>query len=359
MLLHTLLVKNLRIIKTVELSLAKNATLFCGENGAGKTSILEAIDFLSRGRTFRSRRLQPLLGPVNEAITVSGEVQNGSQIMRLGIQKSAQKTILHCNQQKVDSISLHANYLPVICLHPDCHQLIQGGARNRRKYLDWSAFHVKQEFLSDWRKYNKCLQQRNQILRQECGNQEEITAWTHELSMLGETIDQTRSKIFQEISPIFNEYARKLLPECQITWIYNRGWPKEYSLQEALQHSAAKERQARTTLRGPHRAEIKILLEQQNAASAASRGQQKLLAACLLLAQIEHMQNTSRRKCIVLLDDIRAELDQIHTNALFASLQALDSQIIASAIEPNQVDLQAWTETAVFHVKQGTCELLS
>ena len=332
-------------------------TLFCGENGAGKTSILEAIDFLSRGRSFRSHRLEPLLRLGAEELIVSGEIAEDQHITHLGVQKSFKQTLLHCNQEKVNSISNHANYLPVVCLHPDCHQLIQGGARYRRNYLDWSAFHVKQNFLVDWRKYNKCLKQRNHVLRQESIDHQELSAWTNKLSESGEAVDLARSKIFHEITPIFLEYSAKLLPECKISWSYYRGWPEEKSLQEALEQTLQRERQCRCTQRGPHRAEIKILLDQQEAAMAASRGQQKLIAACLMLAQIEYVRKKEGRSCIVLLDDIRAELDQTHADALFASLQTMKSQVIASAIESGQVSLEGWTNPKVFHVKHGICKL--
>ena len=357
--LNTLLVNNFRIIEHLDLSLAEDATLFCGENGAGKTSILEAIDFLSRGRSFRSRRLEPLLRRDSEAITVSGEVIENQRLTHLGIRKSARETILHCNQQKVNSISNHANYLPVVCVHPDCHQLIQGGARYRRNYLDWSTFHVKPAFLTQWRNYNKSLRQRNHVLGQNPVNTKELTAWTQELGKLGDAVDSARSKIFKEITPIFDEFISKLLPECDISWIYQRGWPNQHSLQAALEQVSLQEAHHKTTRRGPHRADIKIKLNNQPAAMLASRGQQKLIAASLTLAQIKYVQNQCKRKCVVLLDDICAELDQTHANALFASLQALKSQIVASAIEPEQVNLGGWTKTRVFHVKQGTCKPLA
>ncbi len=357
--LQTLLVNNFRIIEYLELSLARDATLFCGENGVGKTSILEAIDFLSRGRSFRSRRLEPLLRSGTETITVSGEVLVGNNIIHLGIQKSVKETSLHCNQQQVSSISNHANYLPIVSLHPESHQLVQGGARYRRNYIDWCAFHVKQEFLTDWRKYNKCLRQRNQILKQITNNSKELRAWTQELSDIGENIDYARYKTFSEISPYFKKFSSKLLPECKIAWDYKRGWDDKLPLSEALQQVAVRDLQLKTTQRGPHRAEINILLNDQGASMAASRGQQKLIAACLMLAQIEYVQAQKDLKCIVLLDDVRAELDQEHTEALFSSLQALKSQVMASAIEPEQVNLQGWDKTKVFHVKQGNCELIS
>ena len=356
MALQSLLVQNLRNIKYLELSLAEDVNFFYGANGAGKTSILEAIDFLSRGRSFRHHRLNPLLRKDCDAITVSSDVRRGEQNLRLGIEKSAQHTTLHQDQQKVLSISKHAAYLPVVSMHPDSHQLIQGGSKNRRNYLDWTAFHVKPKFLQDWRDFNKCLRQRNQILRSGRTATKELHAWTEELCLYGNKVNDARSAIFNEIRPIFLDYVYKILPEAVIEIAYYAGWPNELTLSEAIKLSKQQESLRGATQRGPHRADIKIRLNQQDAVAAASRGQQKLIAACLLLAQIYLTQTNIQQRCIVLLDDIRAELDQFHTKALLAELQALKCQAFITAIEEKQVDLAGWKDTKKFHVKHGTCE---
>ena len=359
MALHTLYIQNLRIIEHLELSLAQDATLFYGENGAGKTSILEAIDFLSRGRTFRSRNLGPILRNESEQIIVSGTVIEGERTTTLGIQKSVDEIKLHCDQQKIQSIATHASYLPVITIHPDSHMLIQGGARYRRNYLDWSAFHVKPEFLKEWRRFNKCLRQRNQILRNSMEEIHELPAWTKEFSNISKIMDQTRTKVFNEIRGIFDEFSSKLLPECKLGLIYEKGWPKEQTLEKALEAARAKELKYKSTRWGPQRADIKITLDQHDANLAASRGQQKLIAASLLLAQIQHLQQHSARNCVVLLDDIRAELDKHHAHALFAALQSLKCQVFLSAIEPDDINLCGWENAKMFHVKQGKCKLSS
>jgi len=353
--LQTLLVQNLRIIEQLEVSLAADANLFIGENGAGKTSILEAIDVLSRGRSFRERRISPLIHKLATDLVVSGKVDVAEGIVHLGIQKSAKQTVLHCNQEKVASVSSHASYLPVLSMHPDSHQLIQGSAKYRRNYLDWSAFHVKHKFLQNWRSYNKCLRQRNYALRNHC-NEEELLVWTKQLSTLGAEVDIARSEIFSEITPIINEYNGKLLPECEIRVNYQRGWPEEVDLETALYEKSAQELQSKTTRLGPHRADLKLFIDQQEAAAIASRGQQKLIAASLLLAQIDHIQRFNNHKCVVLLDDIRAELDQKHANALIAALQTLGCQVFITAIELDQIGLQGWEDIKVFHVEQGKCE---
>ncbi len=350
--------RNFRVIEHLELIPGEQATILCGENGAGKTSILEAIDFLSRGRTFRSRHLVALLRRGARAVTVSGTIREAGVSTHLGIRKTASERVLHCNQQPVETISNHAGILPVVPVHPDSHRLVQDGARYRRNYLDWSAFHVKPGFLPDWRHYSRCLRQRNQVLRKGAQGRE-LRAWTQELASAGERVSLTRSQIFEEITPFFETFANKLLPETKISLRLYNGWPaEERSLLEALERAARRESQTLATHWGPHRADIRLSLEGQSAGQVASRGQQKLVAASLLLAQISHLRRHTARACIVLLDDLCAELDAEHARALMRSVQALDCQTFISAVDLGQLDLQGWNRPEVFHVKQGTCARL-
>lgn len=357
--LCTLVARNFRIIEHLELAPGENVTVFCGENGAGKTSILETVDFLSRGRTFRSRQLAALLRKGSRAVTVSGTVAEAGNRTHLGIRKSAGERLLHCNQQKVESVSNHAGVLPVVPLHPDSHRLVQGGARHRRNYLDWSAFHVKPDFLSAWRDYSRCLRQRNQVLRKGVAGRE-LQGWTREIAAAGERVNLTRSAIFDELKPFFERYTCELLPEAEMSLGFYRGWPAEdTTLEGALERAAGREAQTRATQWGPHRADIRLTLNGQPARQVASRGQQKLVAASLLLAQMGHLQARAARACVVLLDDIHAELDAEHARALVHAVQVLDCQAFVSAMDPARVDLQGWNRAKVFHVKHGTCKLLN
>ena len=306
-------------------------------------------------RSFRERRIHPLLRNDTKELVVSSTIFSSDGEKHLGIQKSTKQTILHVNREKKASISGHASYLPVVSMHPDSHQLVQGGGKYRRQYIDWSAFHVKPTFLQHWRAYNKCLRQRNQALRDQC-SVAELSVWTKELSEYAQHVDTARSEIFDELKPVFTKYCRGLLPEAEVSVSYHRGWTQELSLEEALFEISDQERQTKTTRLGAHRADLKLFLNGQKAAATASRGQQKLLAACLILAQIEHFQLTSSQSCVVLLDDIRAELDQKHAKALLTALQKLGCQVFITSIDQAQVDLSGWQDVKVFHVKQGVCK---
>lgn len=356
--LRSLDARNFRVIEHLELVPGEQLTVFCGENGAGKTSILEAIDFLSRGRSFRSRQLSALLRRGTGAVTVSGQVREAGTSTHLGIRKSAGERLLHCNRQKVDSISNHAGILPVVPVHPDSHRLVQSGARYRRNYLDWSAFHVKPGFLPAWRTFSRCLRQRNQALRKGTRGRE-LHAWTREVAEAGEQVNLTRLEIFNELKPYFESFTSTLLPEAEISLGFHRGWPAEYgTLQEALERAGPRERQTQATHYGPHRADLRLLLDGQPAGHVSSRGQQKLIAACLLLAQIGHLHGHAGRACVVLLDDLCAELDAPHARGLLHQVRALGCQAFISAVHPDQLDLQGWRRAEVFHVKHGTCRRL-
>ena len=357
MALQTLLVKNLRIIEQLDISLATDANVFIGENGAGKTSILEAIDILSRGRSFRERRIQPLLRKQASDLIVSGTLNTAEGGIHLGIQKSTKQTTLHTNQEKVASISNHASYLPVVSIHPDSHQLVQGGSRFRRNYLDWLTFHVKPAFLQHWRNYSKCLRQRNQALREQCST-DELVVWTKKLNEHAISVDHARSEIFDHLKPIFDDYSRILLPEAEIDIDYYRGWSNTLTLEQELAEVLSQERHSKTTRLGAHRADLKLFMNQQEAATIASRGQQKLTAASLLLAQIDYAQKASSQRCVVLLDDIRAELDQEHAHALMTALQNLGCQVFITVIDRHQLELKGWQNTKLFHVKQGMCKAI-
>ena len=350
--------RNFRIIEHLTFTPGEEVTVFYGANGAGKTSILEAIDFLSRGRSFRSRQLEALMRRGSREVTVSGQVSHAGKRMHLGIRKTAGTRQLHCNRQPVQTLSTHAGILPVVPVHPDSHRLVQAGARHRRNYLDWSSFHVKPGFLSDWRQYSRCLRQRNQGLRKGEGRRP-LQGWTQQTAAAGERISETRYEVFMEISRLFESFACKLLPEHETSMSYYRGWPGEYgTLQEALERATGQEQQMQATRWGPHRADVRLVLDGRPASRVASRGQQKLLAASLLLAQVCHLHEHAGRACIVLLDDLCAELDRRHAQTLMQAVQSLGCQTFISTVEPERLDLQGWTQHRMFHVKHGTCTRL-
>ena len=134
---------------------------------------------------------------------------------------------------------------------------------------------------------------------------------------------------------------------------YKCGWPEGESYQDVLQRTTEKDRLRGHTYYGPHRAEIMIKVNGQSAQTGISRGQQKTLVALLRLAQAQHFTDESGDYCILLYDDLAAELDSHHREIILSVLSEMKVQLFLTAIEENQIDLSVWKNKQMFHVEQG------
>ena len=171
--LSKLRVQGLRLFQDLELKLSPGINVFIGDNGAGKTSILEAADVLSRGKSFRAAHLSEVIQHDQDSLVISAEIlDSNQQAVQLGIARNATETRLRLNQQNVSKWSELAQYLPLLAIHPESYQLITGGPSERRKFLDWGLFHVEHQFKQVWNDYVRALKQRNFCLRMQQRRQE-------------------------------------------------------------------------------------------------------------------------------------------------------------------------------------------
>ena len=134
---------------------------------------------------------------------------------------------------------------------------------------------------------------------------------------------------------------------------YRRGWKKEESLRTVLEQTFERDLKRGMTQAGPHRADLYIQVDGKSAQTGISRGQQKVLVALLKLAQVQQFSQSAARHCILLYDDLAAELDKEHRKQILSVLKSMPIQLFLSAIEPDQIDLQGWSDVRMFHVEQG------
>ena len=148
-------IENFRCIRSAHLELDPGATGIVGENGSGKTSLLEAIYFLSHGRSFRASQREKLLPPQADFLRVVGRVETPRGCLVAGVEYGRQGTRVNLAGQGVSGIAEIAEILPVQVIDPGVHRLIEEGSARRRRLLDWGVFHVKHEFLGVWRRYQR------------------------------------------------------------------------------------------------------------------------------------------------------------------------------------------------------------
>ncbi len=348
--LHRLEISHFRNLHSVQLELDEGLNIITGENAAGKTSLLEAIFYMSYGRSFRSAQVKHLIQYDTDYFRLIGELFNSSQ--RIGIERHTDQQIIRVNKQPVSKLSELSSLLPVLVLHPDSHQLITAGPEYRRQFMDWGVFHVEHQFVQIWKNYKTALSQRNAALR---SNQSDrlCSLWNAELLENAQKVEVLRIAYLKSVQTICTELADDLFPGFDIELSYRRGWPQDIDYAEYLVNSLHKDREKGFTQSGPHRADIKILVDGQPAQSSISRGQQKKLVALLKIAQLKVFTQSASQPCILLFDDLPAELDLLNQNRIMQILSQLNIQLVITAIQVDQIDCQFWDKYKLFHVEQG------
>ena len=332
MALRRLQVSDFRCVQTAELDFDSQFTLITGENASGKTSLLEAIHVLSRGRSFRTRRLENLIRTSSSHFVVFGEVDLPERSVSLGIEGSVEGMRARLAGERVASLAELAGVLPVQIIDPEVHRLIEEGPARRRRFLDWGVFHVEQSFIGNWQRYQQTLRQRNAALRARQSRMM-VGAWDGELIRLGCLIDDARRRYADELASTARVIAKTLLG-LDLALRYRSGWAQELSLAHALERSWPHDQEIGSTTVGPQRAELSIRLDGSPVKDRISRGQQKLLAAALLMAQVSLFPTQALARPTLLLDDPAAELDSGRLLALIREVAQSSVQLIVTSLTP-------------------------
>lgn len=351
--LTQLQIKNFRNLENTQLTPVSGVNLIVGDNASGKTSILEAIYYLSHIRSFRTQHISDLILRHSPYLQLVATLESTDQfLIPLGIRRSRTKSEIRANKQPVKRVSDIAAQFPVLAIHPDSYILITGSSSQRRQYLDWGVFHVEQGFFQSWQRFKKSLLQRNAALKSK-QDTDSCQLWNKEFSTSAHYIDKLRQQYFEKLQPYFYTLTRQFFIDDIIEIEYKRGWPVDKDLNELLMDNIHKDRLRGYTGQGPHRAEIIIKVNGQSAQTCISRGQQKTLVALMRLAQAMQFTESTNKTCVLLYDDLAAELDAHHRHLILSVLSSMNIQLFVTAIDETQIDLSAWLVKKKFHVEHG------
>jgi DNA replication and repair protein RecF len=323
-------VTDFRCLQSAVLDLDPRFTLISGPNASGKTSLLEAIYLLGRGRSFRTRRLEHLIRHGSSRFVVFGEVQATDRHIPLGVEGSTAGVRARIAGAKAASLAELALMLPVQIIDPEVHRLIEEGPSRRRRFLDWGVFHVDHPFLGHWQRFHQALKQRNAALKSG-QSQAVVSAWDHDLVNYGERVTASRAAYVALLGPHVVAIGRRLLGK-DVSLSYRAGWPRELNLAQALQQSWDHDHGTGSTQVGPQRAELTIRLDGAAVKDQVSRGQQKLLAATLLIAQLKLFPEGGEVRPTLLLDDPAAELDDERLAGLIGEVSGHAVQLIVTTL---------------------------
>ena len=323
-------VTDFRCLQSAALDLDSRFTLISGANASGKTSLLEALYVLGRGRSFRTRRLEHLIRHGTDQFMVFGEVETPDRRIPVGVEGTAAGVRAKVAGAKTSSLAELAQMLPIQIIDPEVHRLIEEGPSRRRRFLDWGVFHVEHSFIGHWQRYNQALKQRNAALKSRMPRTV-ISAWDTDLLGYGALVSDARSRYVTSLTHHAQAIGRNLLG-LELGLSYGAGWTRDQSFPEALQGSWIHDQESGATQVGPHRAELSVRLGGHRVKDRISRGQQKLLAAALLIAQVKLFPENAPVQPCLLLDDPAAELDDDRLAGLIREVSAQSVQLIVTTL---------------------------
>lgn len=346
-----------RNLNPAKLSLSPQTNLFFGENGSGKTSVLEVIHTLSLGRSFRTTSFQKVINYEQSEAVVSGAWtgENSTTPIRIGVQRSKKGEVsAKAEGEYLSTVGELARYIPIQTLEPHSFELLEGSPKLRRKFLDWGVFHVKHDFHMLWSRYQRCLKQRNTLLKHGKMEASLQRVWDAELITLAEQIDVARQGFLSEFRPYFDKVCHKLIDFGEVELRYFRGWDRDQNFSDTLTSEVSKDLDIGYTRKGPHRADLRLKVGSRSVQEVLSRGQTKMLVFALKLAQIEAVSALSEKKPVVLVDDLPSELDGNHRQKVADLLYSSGVQVFATGVAQQSLSAH-WPEAdcKMFHVKHG------
>lgn len=354
--LSRLRLTDFRVFVSLDWSPSVGLNLITGDNGAGKTSLLEAVHLLAYGRSFRGRVGEGLIRRGREHLEVYAvwQVEGGRQ-HQAGLRHSGRGWEGRLDRAPLVGLSTLSARLAVLTFEPGWQRLLIGSAEPRRRFLDWLSFHVEPDFLPLWRRYGRALRQRNALLKQQA-SPAVLQPWERELGESGERLARLREASAAALLPALRDSIGRLLPELGPPSLrLVRGWrASEASLAEVLAGHRARDLKLGHTELGPHRGDWSLDFDGLEPATMLSRGQGKLLVLACLLAQAEALHAHKGEYPILCLDDLASEIDAAHFARVIDLLEATGIQclITGTAVPPELAD-HPGRRPARFHVEHG------
>ena len=348
MAIKQLSLNDFRNLKSVTLDFSPSYNLIIGDNGSGKTSLLEAIFIVCQGRSFKTNHLNECIQHSKNNYLLFAKFD----MYQVGISRSKQKTHIRLNQENIKRISSLIERTPIINIDSKSFDLLLGPPSLRREYIDWCLFHVEHNYRKIWGDYSRSLKQKN-ILLKSGKSEKEIDYWDRHLSQLCKQIYQYRKDYLDMIIQFYKNLNAEMKSGIDISIEYKPGWDNKEDPLTSLVVNRQKEMKKGFSSIGSHRDLINITVNDIVVSEVLSRGQLKKLSINLLLSQILLVKSMTNKNIIVLIDDLESELDDKNVINIIKLLKTLDVQLFVTNIRLQEYLTESREEYKMFHVEHG------
>ncbi len=306
---------NFKNIKENKVGFSSKLNCFIGNNGAGKTNLLDAVYYLSFCKSFFNAIDSLNINHAENYFMLQGNYvrYDSSEIISCGLQKGQKKQFKR-NSKVYKKLAEHIGLLPLVMITPSDVNLILGGSDERRKFMDGVISQYNQNYLDDLLKYNRALLQRNNLLKQFVSDKyfdsELLDIWDNQLVEYGTRIHDERKKFVEKLIPVFQEYYSFISQGNEVVGLNHQSDFYESDFEKLLKDSISRDRIIQYTSVGIHKDDLELNIGDYPIKKLGSQGQKKTYLVALKLAQFNFIRQISELKPILLLDDIFDKLDQ-------------------------------------------------
>ena len=360
--LRSLILRNFRTYKSLNISFHDKFNLIYGNNAQGKTNLLEAVYYISSFRPFKSVKNEELITFGQQNAGLKGEIVSETGLDEISIHIVRGKKSVKLNSKVVHRLSRYVGRFNVVLFLPSDLKIVKGSPSVRRQYLDALICNLNSEHINDLKYYNKAVSHRNAVLSGTKNiDSDVLEVWDSKIAELGSKLTTRRIKNIKVLAEKLNElYNSTSGVDAKIDIVYKASYEKKGTIEEsilkALKENFKKDRLRGHTTVGPHRDYIGFKIDGKDTTMYASQGESKNLVLALKAAEIYMYETIRGQKPILLLDDITSELDKNRKGFLFALLKDYAGQVFVTSTGADEIPYRG--EKKVFRITKGKAEVI-
>ncbi|MDH3218485.1 MAG: DNA replication/repair protein RecF [Gammaproteobacteria bacterium] len=337
-----------RNLKSTTLDFDRRLNLITGDNGSGKTSLLEAVHVLCQGQSFRTAQLKECIRHDASGFLLFGRFER----FKIGLAKSVRKVEIRVDGKVIHRRSDLVRKSPVNVVNADSFELINGAPARRRAFLDWCLFHVEPSYANDWRRYQHSLKQRNRLLKTR-KDLNLLEYWDRDLFESSVKLGDMRRIYTIRLHDIVQEHYRELLTGIPLEIGYQQGWEEQETLLQCLANSRERDIRSGYTGVGVHRDDISMTTSNRKVGEVLSRGQSKRVCLALFMAVLKMVNDACGSTVVLLIDDLHSELDKKAQELVYREFAGMKIQLFISNIDNSVPAGIGAKEYKMFHVEHG------